>query len=67
PRGLSLHIGINEVSADAYEGWTGPLAACEADAHDMAALAVARGLKASLLITPKATRRNVLRALRAAA
>lgn len=67
PRGLSLHIGINEVSADAYEGWTGPLAACEADAHDMAALAVARGLKAGLLITPKATRRNVLRALRAAA
>jgi len=67
PRGLSLHIGINEVSADAYEGWTGPLAACEADAHDMAALASARGLKASSLITPKATRRNVLRALRAAA
>ena len=67
PRGLSLHIGINEVSADAYEGWTGPLAACEADAHDMAALASARGLKATQLITIKATRRNVLRALRAAA
>lgn len=67
PRGLSLHIGINAVSADAYAGWTGPLAACEFDAHDMTALARSRGLAPTTLITPKATRANVLTALRKAA
>ncbi len=67
PRGLSLHIGVNVVSADAYAGWTGPLAACEFDAHDMTALARSRGLLPTTLITPKATRANVLSALRKAA
>ena len=38
-KGLSLHIGINEVSVAHYAGWTGPLAACEFDANDMAAIA----------------------------
>ena len=38
-RALSLHIGLNTVSASHYGGWTGPLAACEFDANDMAALA----------------------------
>ena len=67
PQAHSLHIGINEVSAAHYEGWTGPLAACEFDAHDMAALAQSRGIKSSLLITKKATRANLLAALRKAA
>ena len=67
PQALSLHIGINEVSAAHYEGWTGPLAACEFDAHDMAALAQSQGLKSTLLITKKATRANLLAALRKAA
>jgi hypothetical protein len=67
PRGLSLHIGINEVSADAYAGWTGPLAACEFDAHDMTALAQAQGFEATTLITTKATRAATLAALRKAA
>lgn len=67
PKGLSLHIGVNVVSADAYAGWTGPLAACEFDAHDMTALARSRGLLPTTLITPKATRANVLAALRKAA
>lgn len=67
PQALSLHIGINEVSAAHYEGWTGPLAACEFDAHDMAALAASRGMKSTLLITKKATRANLLTALRKAA
>jgi hypothetical protein len=42
PKALSLHLGLNAVSAAAYEGWTGPLAACEFDANDMAALARGR-------------------------
>ncbi len=67
PQAHSLHIGINEVSAAHYEGWTGPLAACEFDAHDMAALAESRGMKSTLLITKKATRANLLAALRKAA
>ncbi|MDM7941325.1 MAG: caspase family protein [Hydrogenophaga sp.] len=67
PRALSLHIGVNEVSAAHYEGWTGPLAACEFDAHDMAAIARSRGMKSTLLITRKATRSNLLAALRKAA
>ena len=67
PQAHSLHIGINEVSAAHYEGWTGPLAACEFDAHDMAALAASQGIRSSLLITKKATRANMLAALRKAA
>ncbi len=67
PQALSLHIGINEVSAAHYEGWTGPLAACEFDAHDMAAIAASRGMKSTLLITKKATRANLLAALNKAA
>ena len=44
-RGLSLHIGLNSVSGAAYGGWTGPLAACEFDANDMAAIAKSKGMK----------------------
>lgn len=67
PKGLSLHIGLNVVSADAYAGWTGPLAACEFDAEDMTALAKAQGFATTTLITAKATRDNTLSALRKAA
>lgn len=66
-RGLSLHIGLNSVSAAHYEGWSGPLAACEFDAKDMAALAATRGIKSTVLLTKSATRAKVLAALRAAA
>jgi hypothetical protein len=67
PQAMSLHIGLNEVSAAAYAGWTGPLAACEADAHDMVAIAKSKGMKSTLLLTKKGTRANVLKAIRAAA
>ncbi len=66
-RGLSLHIGINEVSAAHYAGWTGPLAACEFDAHDMADIARAQGFKPTVLLTKKGTRSAVLAAIRKAA
>jgi hypothetical protein len=64
PQAHSVHIGINEVSASHYAGWTGPLAACEFDAHDMAAIAKSRGMKITLLLTRKATRTAVLSAIR---
>ncbi len=66
-QGQSLHIGLNLVSAKHYEGWDGPLAACENDARDMAALAKKQGIKTKQLITKRATRTAVLAGLRAAA
>jgi len=67
PRGVSLHIGLNGVSGAAYEGWDGPLAACEFDAKDMAAIAKSRGMKSTVLLTKKGTRANVLSGMRGAA
>ena len=67
PKALGLHIGLNAVSAEAYAGWTGPLVACEFDANDMAAISRSRAMKASVLLTKKATRAAVLAGLRAAA
>ena len=66
-KALSLHIGLNSVSAAAYAGWSGPLAACEFDANDMTALARAKGIAATVLLTKKATRDAVLGAMRSAA
>lgn len=66
-QGLSLHLGLNSVSPKHYDGWTGDLVACEADARDMAALATTQGLKPTVLLTAKATRKPVIAALRKAA
>src|SRR5262245_6466753 len=65
--GISLHIGLNSVSAAAYGGWSGKLNACEADANDMAALAKSRGFKATKLLTRAGTRAKVLSAIKSAA
>jgi hypothetical protein len=67
PKAVSLHMGLNGVSAAGYGGWDGPLAACEFDANDMAAIAKAKGMKSTVLLTKKATRANALAAMRAAA
>lgn len=66
-KGLSLHAGLNLVSGAHYGGWTGELSACEFDAEDMAALARAQGIKATVLLTKKATRAALLARIRAAA
>lgn len=66
-KALSLHLGLNAVSAAAYAGWDGPLAACEFDANDMAAIARAKGMKATVLLTKKATRAHLLAGMRSAA
>ena len=63
----SLHIGLDSVNPDHYEGWAGPLAACEFDANDMRDLAQAQGMKASVLLTRDATRNKTLAGIRAAA
>ncbi len=66
-KALSLHLGLNTVNPSAYEGWDGPLAACEFDANDMAALARKQGMRPTLLLTKKATRAALLAGLRSAA
>lgn len=66
-RAVSLHVGLNAVSGTHYDGWTGPLSACEADANDMAAIAKTKGAKSTLLLTKDATREKTLAAIRAAA
>lgn len=55
PQGQSLHIGLNNVDPAHYEGWDGPLTACEADAKDMAALASKHSFKTNVLFTSAAT------------
>jgi hypothetical protein len=66
-KALSLHLGLNGVSGAAYGGWDGPLAACEFDANDMAAIAASQGMKPTVLLTKKATRSAALAAMRSAA
>ena len=63
----SLHIGLNAVAPAHYGGWSGPLAACEFDANDMADVARSRGMSAKVLLTKAATRAKVLAGIRAAA
>ena len=67
PKAIALHLGLNAVSAAAYAGWDGPLAACEFDANDMAAVAKSKGMKSTVLLTKKATRANLLAGMRGAA
>ena len=66
-RAMSLHIGLNSVSPKHYEGWSGPLAACEFDANDMEAIAKSQGIAAKKLLTKSGTRKAVLAGIRAAA
>ena len=66
-KGIGLHIGLNSVDPDKYEGWDGTLMACEADAKDMEAITSARGFTSSMLLTRKATTAAVTRHIRDAA
>lgn len=59
-KGISMHIGLNSVDPHHYQGWSGPLTACEADAKDMGDLADAQGFSETKLLTKKATRHAVL-------
>ena len=65
--GISVHIGLNLVDPDHYQGWDGQLAGCEADAHDMVALAERQGFAASKILTADATADLVSGAISAAA
>jgi hypothetical protein len=65
---MSIHIGLNQVDPQKYHGWRGDLAACEADARAMAALAEAQGIATRvLLLTGDATYARVMAELERAA
>jgi metacaspase-1 len=54
--GYSLHIGLNSVDPNHYDGWSGPLGGCENDANDMAAIARSQGYASTkVLLTQQAT------------
>jgi hypothetical protein len=50
----SIHIGLNSVDPDHYDGWDGTLMACESDADDMEELAESRGFQPTKLLTQQA-------------
>ena len=66
-RGMSLHIGLNRVDPNHYDGWDGALAACEFDARDMEAIAKRSGFATRTLMTAEATADAVLTAISDAA
>jgi hypothetical protein len=65
--GVSLHIGVNTVDPVHYDGWSGPLEFCEADAEVLKKLANDAGFKTTTLKSPDATRDNVIGAIEQAA
>ena len=67
PKGIAVCIGLNSVDPGHYQGWSGPLAACEADAQDMTAIARGEKMTATTLLTKKATRNAVRKAIEDAA
>ncbi|HEY5753516.1 MAG TPA: caspase family protein, partial [Chthoniobacterales bacterium] len=62
-KGISLHLGLNNVDPKHYSGWDGELFACEADANDMAALAASRGFEPRILLREKVTAKAVKTAI----
>jgi metacaspase-1 len=67
PQGISIHIGLNEVDPDHYQGWSGKLNACEADARDMERIATARDFETTTIMTGDATADAVTSAISDAA
>lgn len=62
-KGIGIHIGLNAVDPAHYEGWSGDLNACEADAKDMASIGKVSGFTSSTLLTNAATRAAVQKAV----
>ncbi|WP_250865654.1 caspase family protein [Caballeronia sp. INSB1] len=66
--GRAVCIGLNGVDPDRYNGWGGPLNACEADAQSMSDIAKASGFASvETILTKSATRDAVLSRLEDAA
>lgn len=67
PKGISLHVGLNQVDSIHYTGWKGELLACESDARDMEAIARSQGFVAHSLLTKAALSAAVLGTIERAA
>src|SRR2546427_12671228 len=67
PRGLSIHVGLNGVDPNHYEGGDGVLAGSEHDARDLRTVADALHFESTLLLTRQASHAAVSHALAAAA
>jgi hypothetical protein len=66
-RGISIHVGLNTVDPNHYDGWDGALNACEFDANDMRSLAESKGFESTTLLTKDATADAVKAAIESAA
>jgi metacaspase-1 len=66
-KGMSLHVGLNQVDPSHYDGWDGALGACEADATSIEAIARETGYETRVLLTQAAMRQGVRDAIREAA
>ncbi len=58
--GVSLHIGLNHVDPNAYNGWDGQLAGCINDANAMKAIADSLGYTSTQLLNEQATASAVI-------
>jgi metacaspase-1 len=65
--GITINIGLNQVDADHYGGWSGDLVACEFDAKDMNGIAKANGFHGKTILTREATSKAVSRSVKEAA
>lgn len=58
--GYSLHIGLNGVDPNAYNGWDGALSGCVNDANSMMQLASGQGFTATQLLDSQATSQAII-------
>ena len=63
-QGVSLHIGVNQLDADHYDGWLGKLTFAEKDCDDTCAIAQSAGFETKILKTQQATREAVTSSIR---
>ncbi len=59
-RGISVHIGLNVVDPNAYDGWDGQLSGCINDAYAMQRIADQMGYSSALLLDGQATSGGVV-------
>ena len=64
---ISLHVGVNRLDPNHYQGWNGALSGCESDAQRMAEVARLGGFQAKVLLTADATAEATLGEIYAAA
>ena len=66
-QGISIHIGLNHVDPDCYNGWDGQLAGCLNDARDMCDMASRLGYRSTLITDEDATAQRVISEIGSAA